>query len=38
MTCLFVGNLIKAVSEGKLHGVFKNYGKCITELKVKCYS
>jgi hypothetical protein len=34
MTCLFVGNLIKAVNETKLQNVFKIYGKCETELKV----
>lgn len=34
MTCLFIGNLIKSVSETKLFNTFKNYGKCKIELKV----
>ena len=34
MTCLFVGNLIKSVSETKLMNIFKSYGKCKIELKV----
>jgi hypothetical protein len=33
MTCLFVGNLIKAASETKLTSVFRSYGKCTVELK-----
>ena len=33
MTCLFVGNLIKAASEVKLTSVFKHFGKCEVELK-----
>lgn len=33
MTCLFIGNLIKATNESKLNSVFKHFGKCDVELK-----
>lgn len=34
MTCLFVGNLTKSVSEPKLNNTFSAIGKCKVELKV----
>lgn len=33
MTCLFVGNLIKGVSESKMTSVFREHGRCRVELK-----
>jgi hypothetical protein len=33
MTCLFIGNLIKATNESKLTSIFKQFGKCDVELK-----
>jgi RNA recognition motif-containing protein len=34
MSCLFVGNLSKSVSESKLFAIFKSYGKCRIEIKM----
>lgn len=34
MACLFVGNLMKTVSETKLMNIFRSYGKCKVDLKV----
>jgi RNA recognition motif-containing protein len=34
MSCLFVGNLTKSVTESKLNTVFKTYGRCRIEIKL----